>query len=42
MYRMMYRTTVHDQGQGHSLIFMLNFYSVSFCKAFDGFDSCLA
>ena len=21
-------------------IFMLNFYSVSFCKTFDGFDSC--
>ena len=28
-------------GQGHSLrIFMLNFYDVSFCIAFDGFDSC--
>ena len=30
-------------GQGHRLrIFMLDFYSVSFCKAFDGFYSYLA
>ena len=30
-------------GQGHRLrIFMFNFYSVRFWKAFDGFDSCFA
>ena len=23
-------------------LIMLNFYNVSFCEAFDGFDSCLA